>query len=44
MDNPGPYSLGVLPITTAGTIAATAITGLEGMLSASFQISLAYGG
>lgn len=40
---PGPYSLGDITITTAGTQTATAVEDLEGMLAAVVQVRLAYG-
>ena len=43
MDSPGSYSLGIVPITAAGTSVTTPITGLDGMTAATIQVSLAYG-
>jgi hypothetical protein len=43
MNNPGPFSLGDFPITTAGTLTGTPQTGLSGIEAASLQVRLSYG-
>jgi len=43
MENSGCYSLGVIPISAAATVVTTATTALDGMASATFEVSLAYG-
>lgn len=43
MDEPGLYSLGDFPVTTAGTQTGDWVENLEGMLAAMVSLRLAYG-